>query len=194
MDNKAKLQRDFFNELAPTWRDGYPISNERIAELLSPIPFSKDKSVLDVACGSGVLDEYLLKVSGKVVAVDVADKMIEKAKADPKNDGVEYHVCDYHEMSGKFDLIIVFDAYPHFVNKESFALKACELLKDDGSVWIVFDDGRKQTDRHHKNLERGLSVPLGTPNEEAEKVAKYLTCVYHIENESYYCLGLKKKN
>ena len=190
LDENAKKQRDFFNRLAPEWREKpeYKLNAEKA---LSPIKFKVGERVLDVACGSGALDSTLLSYGLKVDAIDVSDKMIEKAKSDERNAGVNFIVGDFYQHAGEYDKILVFDAYPHFKDKIAFKNSAARMLGKEGELWIFFDDRREGIDSHHGGLS-DISVGLRLPEEESEDLAPEFTPFFVYSDEKSYYLGLKR--
>ena len=193
MNNGTKKIASFFDKLAPSWRVGYEIDNNRLEQIFECVDWSKYNTVLDVACGTGVLDEYLLSKGLKVDAIDVSAAMIEVAKRDPKHKGVNYYVADFYSFKGKYDAIVVFDSYPHFLDKVAFAKAASELLSDGGEVWIVFDECREKIDAHHLDMDPDLSCGLLEPEEEYSRVKDYFSLIYLKSNQDGYYLALKKK-
>ena len=191
--NDPALQRNFFNALAEDWRNDAPLPVNRVAELCKPISLYSGARVLDVACGTGVLDEYLLQCGCKVVGLDISPLMIERAKQDPSHAGACYYAEDFHEHKGKYDLLLVFDAYPHFCDKTAFARAARELLSSTGKLWIFFDQSREQIDAHHLNVPQGVSVSLLSPEEEAARVSDYFSLGYHLDKDWYYLELIPKK-
>lgn len=196
MDNRSEdveKQRAFFDSVAPVWRNRNPLTESEVEHLLSDIPFEKGKRVLDVACGTGVLDACLAKKGLSVDAVDVSEKMIERARNNAANAGVRYFVADFYAFEGEYDLLLVFDAYPHFTDKARFAEVAHGLLCDGGELWIFFDEGRKGINAHHAGHAAEVSVPLRSAEEEAEALRDYFDPILLRDGETIYKIGLKKK-
>lgn len=191
--NVMKQQR-FFDGLAGNWRTDGGLDTDALRALLSPIQLKSGDRVLDAGCGAGVIDGYLLSCGCTVDAVDVSAKMIERAKADPKNNGVNYSVCDFYEYLGGsgYDFIIVFDAYPHFIDKARFAKKAHELLRDGGELWIAFDESREKINGYHKSGASDISVDLLSAKDEAKRFKRLFVQKYEDDGEKYL-LGLIKK-
>ena len=139
-----------------------------------------------------MLSEYLLSKNATIDAIDVSDKMIERAIADPKKKGVNFICGDYYEHEGRYDVILVFDAYPHFLNKKKFADHSFDLLNEDGELWIIFDCDSSSVNSHHSSLDNDLSSELLPASEEVARLNEKLTpiCVY--ESKDTYRIGLKK--
>ena len=74
--------------------------------------------ILDVACGTGVMEQFLLKYNPKsIVAVDIAENMIKKAKEKYNDNRIEFICDDIHNIKDrKFDYVIIYNAFPHFLS------------------------------------------------------------------------------
>ena len=77
-------------------------------DLLRHIPAGAE-TCLDIGCGKGELSTLLSKRVGKVIAVDIADKMIEYARSNNAAANIEYICGNILEMAyapSSFDVII----------------------------------------------------------------------------------------
>lgn len=190
--NIAK-QKNYFNGLAESWRKDCGIENETLEKIFGRVPLPPEGRVLDAGCGTGVIDGYLLTRCRTVDAVDISEKMIEKARLN--NPEVNYFVADFYGYTCEdlYDCIIVFDAYPHFIDKEAFAAKANSLLKEGGTLWIAFDESREKINGYHTGL-AGISVPLQTAEKEGARLKEFFEIISKTDDNERYLLGLKKKN
>ena len=91
MDNINKI-KDFFDTLASTWDDKNADAQgakKIVKQFKSQI---KDKDLLDVGCGTGVLYEPLNEAGLKsYTGIDVSEEMIKIAKENHKS---ENFICD----------------------------------------------------------------------------------------------------
>lgn len=186
-------QKKFFNGLADSWRENSALDSQTLAALFEKVTLPQEGRVLDVGCGTGVIDGYLITVCGAVDAIDISEKMIEKARSN--NPGVNYFVADFYGFTTEilYDSIIVFDAYPHFIDKEAFAAKANSLLNEGGTLWIMFDESREKINGYHTGLS-GISVPLQTAEKEGARLNEFFDTIIKIDDSEHFILGLKKKN
>ena len=194
-EKRAKRQREFFDGLAPSWREGSALDNDAILKLTQGMNLREGSAVLDAACGAGVLDSFLVGKGCKVDAIDISPAMIDMAKAGDSSNSVNYSVADFYsyESAHKYDTILVFDAYPHFTDKASFADKASELLNEGGELWIFFDAGRAQINSHHSPQSDGLSVELRSAKTEARELGWRFEIIELTDTENFYRIGLRKK-
>jgi 2-polyprenyl-6-hydroxyphenyl methylase/3-demethylubiquinone-9 3-methyltransferase len=62
----------------------------------------KDKHVLDVGCGAGLLSEGLAKAGAKVIGIDLAEDLIRVAKDHAQAAGLEIdYICQSLDCFGK---------------------------------------------------------------------------------------------
>ncbi|MDE6060339.1 MAG: class I SAM-dependent methyltransferase [Clostridia bacterium] len=194
--HNAIVQRSFFDNLAPSWREAASICPSKIDAILENIPIEEGGRVLDVACGAGVLEEGLIRRGAVIDAIDISPLMIEKAKKNVVSDKVKFIVANFYEYTSdvKYDNILVFDAYPHFFDKVCFAKKSAELLKDGGTLFIFFDESRNRINAHHADHKCEISVGLASAEQEAKPFEAFFDVIYVQDDENGYCLGLKRRS
>lgn len=94
---------------------------------------------LDIGCGKGELSLMLSKKSERVIAVDLADRMIEKAKLLHLNRNIEYICGNILEMgfeNNSLDIIIT-TATAHHLPYEWLLCFAWDKLKKGGKLIIL---------------------------------------------------------
>lgn len=103
---------------------------------------TKTKKVLDFGCGIGNLTERVINFNPKkVVAVDISDEAIKKAKDKPnvKNKNIEFRVENCEKLnlnSNSFDLAYGSGILHHLdLNKSLREIK--RILKDDGKIIFI---------------------------------------------------------
>ncbi|KPU42974.1 ubiquinone/menaquinone biosynthesis C-methyltransferase UbiE [Oxobacter pfennigii] len=109
MTENYDIVKSDFNEIAelgsePKWNH----NNCYFSHLLQHIPTGTE-TCLDIGCGKGDLSALLSKRVGKVIAVDLADKMIEFARSNNAAENIEYicgNVLDMEYAPLSFDIII----------------------------------------------------------------------------------------
>ena len=185
--------KQFFDQLAISYtHEDSPL----IDELLDSLMLSKCHRILDLGCGKGIISSKLSgRNHGEVIALDLSSKMIELAIANIKDKRVTFVNGDFYEYKDKekFDAIICFDAYPHFMDVDGFVSKANELLKEDGLLAIIHDIGRPQLNEHHKRSAGAVSRLLKGPSEEVKPFLKYFTPIELYENDHEYKIVVIKK-
>ena len=106
---------------------------EKMYELICPVV--KDKTVLEVATGTGLIAKHIVKAAAHIEATDASVEMIAEAKRDNQSAKLHFSVQDmfclpYADKS--FDVAIVSNAL-HIVPQPEKALAEIQrVLKDDG--------------------------------------------------------------
>ncbi len=122
-----------FSSLAADWAKKGPVDIEKGRQILAPLGDIASHKVLDVGCGTGVLIPSFLSLGAIPTGLDAAKKMLEEArKAYPRVEFVEADFYASHLEAGAYDELVVYDAYPHFLDVDSFAQEARRLLKKGG--------------------------------------------------------------
>lgn len=184
--------RNFFDNLAITYTHD---DSKLIDELLDSLFLTKSHRILDLGCGKGIISERLVnRNKGEVVALDLSSEMLKYAKEAIKDPHITFVNEDFYEYhSEKFDAIICFDAYPHFMDVEGFVEKANELLKEDGLLAIIHDIGRISLNEHHKRSAGKVSRLLKEPNEEVKPFLKYFKPIELNESDHHYKMVMIKR-
>ena len=104
------------------------------------MPDVKDKTILDLGCGYGIMDEYYSKLGAKeIVGIDISKHMLEIANKDFKLDNITYinmSMEDISKIDKKFDIVMSSLAF-HYVEDYNKLIKDIyNLLNDEG--YLVF--------------------------------------------------------
>lgn len=96
--------------------------------------FVKNKRVLDVACGSGLGTDYLLKAGAQsCLGLDIDNEAIEYARAVYKD--CNFVQCDATSLcllDGTVDAVVSFETIEHVKNQASFLLECRRVLRPGG--------------------------------------------------------------
>ena len=186
--------KDFFNSISDSWdnlEDDFNIING----LLDIVGIKEGSSVLDVACGKGVITPLLYERSKKeVIAIDISDKMIDGA-IEKYKDNPNYHfICgdflDYN-FDRLFDYVVIYNAYPHFLDEKLLKEKAYEALNKNGKLVIMHSLGRKKLEEHHSNV-MNISRIIDSAPSEANKYSDCFKVIKTIDEENRYLIVLEK--
>jgi 2-polyprenyl-6-hydroxyphenyl methylase / 3-demethylubiquinone-9 3-methyltransferase len=147
-ENVSRAELDKFAALANRWWDEngpqkplHHLNPARLNYVAKQLPL-RGKKILDVGCGGGLLSEALAREGADVVALDLAEELIEIAKLHlyESNVKVDYRLQSVEslaeEMAGQFDAITCMEMLEHVPDPSSI-LRACEkLLKPGGKIFI----------------------------------------------------------
>jgi cyclopropane fatty-acyl-phospholipid synthase-like methyltransferase len=148
--------------------------------------------VLDVACGTGVLFPWLLSHDPSLLmGIDLSDGMTDIARKKYRDKRLRIVTADYYHLeAGAFDRIIIYNAYPHFFDKERLAGKTYSLLAPGGRFVVAHDKGRDSlNEMHEARGARPYSVPLMPAREERRWFEPYFEIDSCIDTGDIYILS-----
>ena len=106
---------------------------EKIYELIRPVV--KDKTVLEVATGTGLIAKHIVKAAAHIEATDASVEMIAEAKRDNQSAKLHFSVQDMFRLpyaDKSFDVVIVSNALHIVPQPEKALAEIHRVLKDDG--------------------------------------------------------------
>lgn len=162
----------YFDERADSWDENGCSGESRVqGAVLSLVDLRPGDTVLDLGCGTGVMIPfYLAAQAGKIVAVDVSEKMVERAREKFGNEpSVELRASDALSLDEgeRFDAAVIYNAYPHFPDKLALVEKVYRMLKPSGRFVVAHGSGKDAINRHHEAVAAGVSCGLRAASEES---------------------------
>jgi len=132
------IVKNDFNEISELHEPKWNHNNCYFKHLMKFLP-NRVETCLDIGCGKGELSFMLSEKCEKVIAVDLADKMIEKAKVLHPKKNIEYICGNILEMrfeNNSLDVIIT-TATAHHLPYEWLLNFAKDKLKKGGKLIIL---------------------------------------------------------
>lgn len=155
---------EFFDRCAPTWDAGMIKNDAIIAMILDNTQLTAGMDVLDVACGTGVMIPYYLdRGVNSVTGIDISPRMAELAAEKFKNEPRVQILCgdvETQRFDRKFDVIVVYNAFPHFPEPRQLIAILSSLLKPGGRLTVAHGMSREAIDGHHSGAAGKVSVGL----------------------------------
>lgn len=177
----------FFDEKAAGWDADMIRSDRIIATILDNAEIKAGDSVLDVACGTGVLfPDYVNRNIADITAIDISPEMAKIAQSKFPQVQVLCGDVEQTAFSRKFDRIMVYNAFPHFPDPENLIKVLSGLLNPGGTLTVAHGMSRAHIDAHHKGKASKVSVGLMHEDALAELFAKYLTVTVKISDDQMY--------
>ena len=157
----------FFNEKAKNdeLREGE--RKNKFQEGLLSLPFNKEDTILEVGSGLGEAVNFLSEQGYKIIGIDLAHEQIARAKQFFPMSSTQFLSSSFEDMKEEnaYDVLLLLNTYPHFLDYRFFAQKARRLLKKNGKIYIVQEEKTKELnhllskkDKNH--LSRNLSSPF----------------------------------
>lgn len=191
MDPKDVIS--FFDRCAESW-DAELIRNENAIErILDNAQIKENTRVLDVACGTGVLFPDYIKRGAVVTGVDISPEMVKIAKNKFPEMQVICADVEALDLEEKFDVVMVYNAFPHFPYPERLIEKLSTFLHKGGRLSVAH--GMSREDLHKLHGEKAKAVSRELPCE--TELAKLLEPLFYVDiiisdNQMYQVSGIKK--
>ncbi len=137
-----------FEKLAARWWD--PESEFKPLHEINPLRLKwindrvglKDKRVLDVGCGGGILTESMAALGADVTGIDLGDAPLAVAKLHQKESSVkvEYRCVSAEDLAreqpGSFDVVTCMEMLEHVPDPASTVAACAQLVKPGGQVFF----------------------------------------------------------
>lgn len=197
--NKEEIA--FFDRISSNWDDDEILSTpERIRSILGHLEIMSGMDVLDLGTGTGVLIPYLHEMiapAGTVTAVDISRGMLSKA-IDKYGDlpRVNFVESDFEEsnVSGLYDIILLYSVYPHLHTPERTLKKLTGNLNPGGRIVIAFPtDESFINEIHHQR--KAQSDLLPSAHELASRIEEWgLSASVTQATKNEYIVEIKVRN
>jgi len=179
----------FFDRLAPQWDADMIRDDAIIGTILDNAAVTAGKTVLDVACGTGVLiPDYLARGVKHVTAVDISPNMAgiarEKFADDPRVTVLTADV-ETAPFDSTFDCIVVYNAFPHFPDPARLIMRLSRLLSPNGTLTVAHGMSRERINAHHSGVMR-VSLGLMPADELASILEQTLTVTTVLSDDRMY--------
>lgn len=187
----------FFDQRAENWDVINVHDPEKLSMLVTMAQIPEDGRILDVACGTGVLFPEILKRNpSQLWGIDLSEAMI--AKASQKFDDPRLHLIasDFFDFHGTgFDVVTIYSAYPHFMDKDALIRHVSEILKPGGRIFVAHSESRHKINHRHGegSQVQEVSTHLKSAWEEAKHFENSFTVDVLADTPEFYVIsGVKK--
>jgi len=147
-NNADPVELAKFGELAHRWWD--PNSEFKPLHDINPLRLKwiddathlRNKKVLDVGCGGGLLSEGMAAMGAMVTGIDLGDKALGVARLHLLESGqkVDYRKIAVEamaeEMPGRFDVVTCLEMLEHVPDPASVIRACAKLVRPDGQVFF----------------------------------------------------------
>ncbi|NLU10963.1 MAG: class I SAM-dependent methyltransferase [Tepidanaerobacter acetatoxydans] len=147
--------KDFFNEVADKWDEMCHHDEAKLRYITKMAGISQGDCVLDVGTGTGVMIPYIYEMigdEGEIIAIDLAEKMLEVAKQKYPFNNVRFVLGDIYDAAlpkTHFDVIMCYSVFPHFQDKPTVISRMAGLLKPGGRLVIAHSQSRRAINELH---------------------------------------------
>lgn len=183
--------KSFFNQLAPTWDSTREPNIAAIRRILDTADITPGVTVLDVACGTGVLFPfYLERQVSHITGVDLSEEMIRIAAGKFHDPRITLLAQDVEQLpSSRYDRVVIFNAFPHFPDPQRLLDTLAGHLHPDGRLTIAHDRSRHAINGHHQQQANQVSLGLPTAEEVAHLFPKVFDVDTLVDNDEIYIVS-----
>ncbi len=184
----------FFDALADKWDDDMIRSDAIIEKILDISAIHEGVSVLDVACGTGVLvPDYAKRNVTDITGIDISSNMVKIAKQ--KFPQINFICADAesHNFGRTFDRIMIYNAFPHFPNQDKLIEHLSSFLNVGGVLTVAHGMSLKQIDTIHQNSASNVSLKLPSSMELSRIIEKHLEPIECFDDEYMYIVSAIKR-
>ena len=185
--------KEFFDGWAEKWDEDMIRKEEIISTILDNAHIKESINVLDVACGTGVLFDDYLKRGASVVGIDLSSEMVKVAKRKYPHIEVLCGDVEDRHFDKQFDVIHIYNAFPHFPSPLSLIKHLNKYVKTDGYLTVSHSMSKEVLAIRHKRASH-VSIDLLHEDELASLMRDYFDIETVIANEHMYQVVGKKKD
>lgn len=192
MKHTTQIQ-DFFDRLAQTWDAHNHADGKKLRSMLTVAGLQNYGRILDIGCGTGILFPYLLEFAPlRIDAIDLSGRMASIAQAKNTDERIHVRQADFYNLpsGGTYDTAVIYNAYPHFLDKLLFAEKLCGLLVPGGRFMILHGSGRETINQVHTGgAVSAVSTPLRPCADESKILSHYFEIDIRVDTDDCYILS-----
>ena len=196
MSELSDITKDFFDSKASSWDSRSKSNLSYLKEMILESGISEGDSVLDVACGTGIITGILNSLTHKkVIGLDLSTEMIKIANEKYKNNQeVEFYAQDFINYQGEEkDIIFMFNAYPHFLDLEALKNAIYRNLKVGGKFVIFSDLSLERLKVHHQHCMH-VSREINSLKDDFKIYNQQFDIIKNEDDEKHYLvIGIKNK-
>lgn len=189
MNTSIKLSsiQEFFDGCAPSWDQTTQRSTEIIDRILDHAGVAPGQDILDVGCGTGVLfPDYKRHRVHSLTAIDLSPEMVRRARQKWPDADVLCGDATCMDFSKTFDTIVIYNAFPHFLQPELLLENLTRHLNPGGTLTVAHGMSREALQAYHSSHAQAVSLELPPIENLKDTFEKYLTVVYTVSNEEMY--------
>lgn len=151
--------RTYFNGKAATWDEiAAEKDQSKLRQMAARLDIRPGSMVLDVGTGTGVFLPFLMQKTGgegKILALDIAEEMLHRARAKSHNGAVDYLNADVAHIplpEASVDSVVCYSSFPHFQDKSKALAEIYRVVKSGGHLYICHTSSRAAINGLHNGI------------------------------------------
>lgn len=186
----------YFDRMAPDWDAHMVTDDAKLRLILDTAGVQCGSTVLDVACGTGVLFPYYLRRGvAHLTGVDLSAEMARIAAGKLHDPRVEVLCADIEtlEVFRTFDCCVVYNAFPHFADPGALLARLALWVRPGGRLTVAHGMSLEALHRHHAGSARAVSREMLPPQELAALAEPWFAVdVQCADAEKYILSGVRR--
>ena len=153
------MTKTYFNHRAAIWDEtSSEVDTTKLERMAQRLNIEPGSIVLDAGSGTGVFIPFLLSrigSKGRLVALDFAEEMLNRARAKGFNGYVEYLHADVTSvplLEEVFDVVVCYSSFPHFQDKPRALAEINRVTKSGGRLLICHTSSRAMINQFHRQI------------------------------------------
>ena len=195
-----KKQAEIFDREAPNWDSKDTDSSENIRRVLSLSGIKENMKILDVGCGTGIMEQALSETVGKggfIKAIDISQGMLSVAGSKHTQKNIIFEQANIETLADSketYDAIICNNVFPHFLNPGKVMENSARLLKRGGIFTVSHLKGREFVNNIHRDTDSFKEDRVPVPEKWINLFEKYgFTQKIALDEKNFYIIVMKKK-
>jgi demethylmenaquinone methyltransferase/2-methoxy-6-polyprenyl-1,4-benzoquinol methylase len=158
-----------------------------IVDVQSPL------TVLDVACGTGILFPDYLNRGAKVTGVDISSEMLRVAREKFPDIKVICADAETYNFEDKYDAVMIYNAFPHFPEPQKLMTNLSKALKCGGRLTVAHGLSEEELEKCHSTAAKDVSLPLPSKEKLADMMSEHFKVDIAVSDEEKYIVsGIKR--
>lgn len=163
----------YFDERAANWNEQAEPAGTKHLMVAQLAGVHEGSRVLDVGCGTGIMERAYLELgTASIVALDLSERMLDCARtsfSDVPAERLRFECRDILDFTSDepFDVMVIYNAYPHILDKAALVEASASLLVPQGRFLVAHGMGRATLNEHHANVPHDVTSDLPPAREAA---------------------------
>lgn len=184
---------EYFDACADEWEERFvrPDAAQDIAARIAGV--KSGMRVADIGCGTGIMTPIYLGLGvAETVGIDVSPRMIAHAADKFESESRATFVCSdatTFEDQERFDAVVAYNCYPHFLDREALARNVAALLRPGGRFVVAHSMGRAHMNEHHAHVPSSVTSDLQPASIEAAVWEPFFEIDSIVDAPDFYCFA-----
>ena len=183
----------YFDRAAKRWDSAMVTDDRKIEAILDAAGVEEGTTVLDVACGTGVLFPYYLRRNvARVIGVDVSPEMVRIARSKVQDEPRVEVLCGDMEIlavQAACDCCVVYNAFPHFPRPARLVERLAQWVKPGGRITVAHGMSLEALHRHHAGRAEHVSQEMPAAEELAKLFLPWVCVDVMVSDEEKYIVS-----